>query len=113
MAAEHKTIAAEQKATDQQLKELGKQTDRQLKELGKQIGGIGDKFGYFTEGLALPSMEKILHEQFHMEFVSPRVKGNKKGRFSPPILLKTGSRLEMIILCRFFRLKLIRHNLNS
>jgi hypothetical protein len=47
----------QQKETDRQLKELGKQTDRQLKELGKQIGGLGAKFGSFTEGLALPSID--------------------------------------------------------
>jgi len=47
-------LTAAQKETDRQLKELGKQTDRQLKELGKQIGGLGAKFGSFTEGLALP-----------------------------------------------------------
>jgi len=41
-----------------------KETDRQLKELGKQIGGLGAKFGSFTEGLALPSMEKILRQRF-------------------------------------------------
>ncbi len=36
------------------------ETDRQIRELGKQIGGLGNKFGSFTEGLALPSMQKIL-----------------------------------------------------
>jgi hypothetical protein len=44
--------------TDDELKALvaslaveSKKTDRQLKELGKQIGGLGEKFGSFTEGL--------------------------------------------------------------
>ena len=59
--------------TDRQLKETAlllrqksletvrkfQETDRQIKELGKQIGGLGSKFGSFTEGLALPSMEAI------------------------------------------------------
>ncbi|NTV95645.1 MAG: DUF3782 domain-containing protein, partial [Thiobacillus sp.] len=51
--------------SDDELKELvasltvsQKETDRQLKELGKQIGGLGNKFGSFTEGLALPSLAK-------------------------------------------------------
>jgi hypothetical protein len=68
------------KQTDRQLKELGKQTDRQLKELGKQIGGLGAKFGSFTEGLALPSMEKILRQRFGMETTSPSVRVSKGGQ---------------------------------
>jgi hypothetical protein len=68
------------KQTDRQLKELGKQTDRQLKELGKQIGGLGAKFGSFTEGLALPSMEKILRQRFGMETTSPSVRASKGGQ---------------------------------
>ncbi len=68
-----------QKETDRQIKELGKQTDRQLKELGKQIGGLGSKFGSFTEGLALPSMETILRKRFGMEVISPSVRASKGG----------------------------------
>jgi hypothetical protein len=59
---------------------LGQQTDRQLKELGKQIGGLGAKFGSFTEGLALPSMEKILRQRFGMETTSPSVRVSKGGQ---------------------------------
>jgi len=73
--------------TDEDLKELvanlvasQKETDRQLKELGKQIGGLGEKFGSFTEGLALPSMSKILTERFGMEVVSPSVRASKQGQ---------------------------------
>ncbi|MDM3852583.1 MAG: hypothetical protein PT120_11475 [Aphanizomenon gracile PMC649.10] len=57
-----------------------KETDRQLKELGKQIGGLGAKFGSFTEGLALPSMETILGQQFGMEVISPSVRVSKGGQ---------------------------------
>jgi hypothetical protein len=73
-------LTTAQKETDRQLKELGKQTDRQLKELGKQIGGLGSKFGSFTEGLALPSMEKILRQRFGMEVISPSVRASKAGQ---------------------------------
>ena len=73
--------------SDEELKELvaslavaQRDTDRQLKELGKQIGGLGEKFGGFTEGMALPSMTKILTEDFGMEVVTPRVKVRKAGR---------------------------------
>ena len=57
-----------------------KETDRQLKELGKQIGGLGSKFGSFTEGLALPSMEKILRQRFGMKVVSPSVRASEDGK---------------------------------
>ena len=77
------SLAIAQKETDKQLQETGlqlKETDKQLRELGKQIGGLGEKFGGFTEGLALPSMTKILTEQFGMEVVTPRVKVRKQGQ---------------------------------
>ncbi|MDT8406639.1 MAG: DUF3782 domain-containing protein [Methylococcales bacterium] len=65
--------------TDHQLKETDRQLRRQLKELGKQIGSLGEKFGGFTEGMAFPSMSKILTEQFGMEVITPRVKVKKGG----------------------------------
>ena len=83
-------LATAQKETDLLLKEITQQqkenaeqqklTDRQLKELGKQIGGLGAKFGSFTEGLALPSMETILGQQFGMEVISPSVRVSKGGQ---------------------------------
>ncbi|MBK5964010.1 hypothetical protein CCR95_07885 [Thiocystis minor] len=55
------------------------QTERMIKEIGCQIGGIGDKFGYFTEGMALPSLECILAKRFGMTVVMPRVRIRKGG----------------------------------
>ncbi len=78
-----KEVSQQQKATAQQQKENAEQqkaTDRQLKELGKQIGGLGAKFGSFTEGLALPSMETILGQRFGMEVISPSVRVSKGGQ---------------------------------
>ena len=66
----------ERRETDRQIRN----TDRQIKELGKQIGGLGEKFGSFTEGLALPSMERILRRRFRMEVVSPSVRVTKNGQ---------------------------------
>jgi len=60
--------------TDRLLKEESLKTDRRIKELGRQIGGLGNKFGSFAEGLALPSMERLLRQRFGMTVVSPRVK---------------------------------------
>lgn len=71
------------KETDLRMKETDKQikaTDRKLKELAIQIGGIGNKFGSFTEGLALPAMEKILREQFGLETITNNAKSFKGDR---------------------------------
>ena len=69
------------KETDRQIKESQSKTDRQIKELGQQIGGLGNKFGTFAEGLSYASIEKILREDFELnEFVTPAVKMRKKGR---------------------------------
>ena len=62
--------------TDRELRETG----RYIKELSKKIEGIGDKFGYFTEGMALPSMERMVNERFAMENISPRHRVRRAGR---------------------------------
>nr|VFJ90003.1 MAG: hypothetical protein BECKLFY1418B_GA0070995_10184 [Candidatus Kentron sp. LFY] len=56
-----------------------RELERIIKEQGRRIGGLGDKFGYFTEGMALPSMERILTERFGMTTVMPRVRTRKNG----------------------------------
>ena len=71
-----KEVSQQQKENAQQQKK----TDKQLKELGQQIGGLGAKFGSFTEGLALPSMETILRQRFGMEVISPSVRVSKDGK---------------------------------
>jgi hypothetical protein len=55
-----------------------KEVDKVLKELGQQIGGMAKKFGSFTEGLALPSMTKILTQQFNMTTINPSVRVKDK-----------------------------------
>jgi len=97
VSQQQKENAQQLKETDKQLKETDlllkevsqqqkenaqqqKKTDKQLKELGQQIGGLGAKFGSFTEGLALPSMETILRQRFGMEVVSPSVRVSKEGQ---------------------------------
>ncbi|WP_295578508.1 DUF3782 domain-containing protein [uncultured Lamprocystis sp.] len=69
--------------TDRKFQETDRQkrqTDQQIRELGKQIGGLGEKFGSFTEGLALPSMERLLRKRFGMEVISPSVRATKDGQ---------------------------------
>jgi hypothetical protein len=51
-----------------------------LNELGKQIGGLGNKFGSFTEGIGSPSINKILREKFGMGgFIAPQVRVRRGG----------------------------------
>ena len=59
--------------------QLQEENAQMIRELSKQIGGLGEKFGGFTEGLALPSMTKILKERFHATVVSPRTRAWRNG----------------------------------
>lgn len=56
----------------QEIRERFKETDKQIKETIRKISDLGDKFGYFTEGMALPTMEKILYEKFQLDTIMPR-----------------------------------------
>jgi hypothetical protein len=67
--------------TERLLKEGNRETDRQLRELKQQIGGLGEKFGSFTEGMAFPSMRKLLEQRFHMDVITLRALSRKNGSF--------------------------------
>lgn len=62
-------------ATDQRMQI----TDRQIRELSKQIGGLGNKFGSFAEGMAYPSMRRILFEHFKMDRIFPNAQVRQNG----------------------------------
>ena len=47
---------------------------KSMRELREQLGGLGNKFGSFTEGMAFPSMEKVLRKRFGMTTVTTRYK---------------------------------------
>ena len=70
--------------TDQELKapivDRETETDRILQENARQLQRLGEKFGGFTEGMAYPSMQKILFERFGMSVISARVSSRKNGR---------------------------------
>jgi hypothetical protein len=79
-------IALERKLTEEKFRQTReeialsqKETARQIKQVNKQIGELGNKFGYFTEGMALPSMEKVLKRQFGLNGVFPRAKLDLNG----------------------------------
>jgi hypothetical protein len=55
----------------QQLRDSQEETDRQIKQVNKQLGEMGHKWGAFTEGLAWPSMDKLLRDKFGMTSINP------------------------------------------
>src|SRR6185503_9147655 len=70
---QQKTAEAQQKAAEAQ-----RQTDLQLRRMSEEIGGLSNKFGSFTEGLAYTSCKKILKERFGMEEVAHEVEVERK-----------------------------------
>jgi len=72
-------LTRSQKETDRRLAVLQEETWKQIRENGKLIGGLDNKFGSFTEGMALPSMEKVLVEHFGMDTIMPRIRKYRNG----------------------------------
>jgi hypothetical protein len=64
--------------TDRMMKETFKETELRIKELGQQIGGLHNKFGIYNEGLFMPSLIRILEEEFGCKehFVNYNFKNN-------------------------------------
>ena len=72
-------LAESYKKLNEELSKSRKENDKGMKELRQQIGGIANKFGSFTEGLALPSMTKILTKKFGMTTINPSVRVRDKN----------------------------------
>ena len=71
-----------------------------MKELGKQLGGLGNKFGKFTEGLAYRSLRKIMREHFHVEKIDHEVEVEKpdgREREYDMLGVSNGTRNEVIV----------------
>lgn len=66
--------------TDEELRKEVAETTRAVRQLSKQMGELGNKFGSFAEGMALPSMQKLLYEQFEMNVVLPRAQARRNGQ---------------------------------
>jgi hypothetical protein len=77
MAAKHAELAEAQRRTREELRE----TARVVKEVGRQLKKLGNKFGNFAEGMALPSMTKLLTERFQMDIVAPRMRALRNGHW--------------------------------
>jgi hypothetical protein len=79
LSEETRRFVRETEKAIKELKEDTKALKKDTKELKQQIGGLANKFGSFTEGLALPSMTKILSEQFGMTTIHPSVRIRDKS----------------------------------
>jgi hypothetical protein len=79
-AEEHaKTEETLRQVTDRLAEEHAK-TKETLRQVTKQLGGLGNKFGSFTEGLAYDSMRRILERHFGAAVVSSRTRASHGGR---------------------------------
>lgn len=73
-------LAEVQRRNEEERRRETAKTGRFLREVGRHIGALGDRFGSFTEGMAFPSMRKLLEGRFHMNVVAPRVRARREGR---------------------------------
>src|SRR5262245_59023054 len=78
-ARQEEKRAEERKEVEEELAEERRKTERVVRQVNKQLGELGNKFGSFTEGMAFPSMEKILRNRFKMDVVALRAKSRQNG----------------------------------
>lgn len=69
----------EENSSLEEIRKILADTARITKQNAKLIGDIGNKFGSFTEGMAFPSMERVLRKQFGMTTVTMRYKAQREG----------------------------------
>jgi hypothetical protein len=65
--------------SERSLEKSKEENDRGFRELREQMGRTDAKFGSFAEGMALPSLTKILYQRFGMDVVAPRVMARSNG----------------------------------
>jgi hypothetical protein len=74
-----KQLAEELAEERRKTEEERRKTERVIRQVNKQLGELGNKFGSFTEGMAFPSMERILRNRFKMDVVTLRAKSRQNG----------------------------------
>ncbi len=79
-------LRASQAEAGQQIRVSQDRTDQQIRELlasqkrtDKQLGELGNRFGGFTEGMALPSIRDILYEKFEVDAVVTDARARRNG----------------------------------
>ena len=98
-AEERRKIEEELAEERRKTEEERRKTERVIRQVNKQLGELGNKFGSFAEGMALPSMEKILRDRFNMDVVAPRATSRLNGRMIEIDVMAydNGSRNELYI----------------
>ena len=72
-------MEASQKETARQMEISRKEVDKQIKQTQKQLGELGNKWGTFTEGMAIASIKKILFEKFNIPIITHNVQKRMNG----------------------------------
>ena len=72
-------MAASRTEVDKRMAASRAEVDKQIKQTQKQLGELGNKWGTFTEGMAMASLERILFETFKIPTTSQRVKKRMNG----------------------------------
>ena len=70
LAVAQKGMSVTQNETLDKLSALQADTWKQIKQVNKQLGELGNKWGTFTEGMALESIKKILLEKIKIQVTS-------------------------------------------
>ena len=55
----------------EEIRQMQKENAEQQKRTDEQIGGLGNKFGDYTEAIARPAIRRILEERFHAHYLGP------------------------------------------
>ena len=71
-------MAAERSEREKTMAKSKADMERTIKQTNKQLGELGNKLGSFAEGLAYPTVERIMLEQLGMTHVGP-IKISKGG----------------------------------
>lgn len=70
------------KEADRRMQETDRivqETAREIKQVNRQMGEWGNKWGGFTEGMAYPSMVKVLTEQFQLDQFTSNLQSRRCG----------------------------------
>ncbi len=97
---ERRKTADARRKIEEELAEERKKTEREIRRVNKQLGELGNKFGSFTDGLAWPTLEKMMYRDFGMNVVAHRHRAHKNGKTLELDVLAydTGSRNEAYVI---------------
>ena len=77
--ATQQEMARQMEASQKELAASRKEVDKQIKQTQKQLGELGNKWGTFTEGMAIASIKKILFEKFNIPVITRNVQKRMNG----------------------------------